>query len=100
MINDIKMFQFDLLSFTVDIVTADGSPYELKEGESLWYRVKTDPSSAPLIEVNQTDTTFNFYEVTLPCGTYLQEVGIIFEDGRELTLIQSTLTILRRLKAQ
>lgn len=95
MINDIQIYQGDLLDFDVLVTKKCGQPYELAEGELLWFLV-TAPDGGAIISATQTDTHFSFPAVTAPCGKYRAEVGIIFENGEELTFIQSDFYILRR----
>ena len=95
MINDIQIYQGDLLDFDVLVTKKCGQPYELAEGEALWFCV-TAPGGGAIISVTQAGTHFSFPEVTAPLGKYRAELGIIFENGEELTLIQSDLFISRR----
>lgn len=80
----------DVLEFDVELYNEDGTPFELSADEKLWFAVKhkySDPQ--PLIYQEQHDTHFKITNQVeeIPAGIYMYEIGILFPDDTEKTVI-------------
>lgn len=88
--NNLYMVCCDTLEFDVELLNEDGTAFLLDDNDKLWFAVKkkySDP--APLIYVEQHDTHFRITqtEPEIPSDVYYYEVGILFENGTEKTVI-------------
>lgn len=91
----------DVLEFDVELIDEDKNPYELDDGDKLWFVVKkTMDDIEELIHIEQSELHFvaDTSELELDAGKYKYEIGIIFANGKEKTLAQGTLAINPKMK--
>ena len=100
--NDIYTVCCDTLEFDVELYNDDGTPFVLDANDNLWFAVKKSYSDiTPLIYIVQHDTHFKITQITpeIVAGVYMYEIGILFEDGTEKTVITGArLIVEERLK--
>lgn len=91
----------DVLEFDVSLVNKDGTAFTLDAGDKLWFAVaKSYKNKTPLVYVEQTATHFkiNGKEHQILPGTYYYEVGILFADDTERTVITGKLNVANKIK--
>lgn len=90
----------DTWEFDVELLQADGSPYELAEGDQVWFNVSREyQDGACLIAVKQDSTHFKVQPplTDLAATQYRFDIGIIFSNGDVFTAIpEGTLIVKNR----
>lgn len=80
----------DALEFNFTITDANGEPYELEQGDKLFFTVAESCVSGDCkIHIEQPGTFFQIHKLNLKPGNYDFDAGIIFADGRIKTLINA-----------
>lgn len=97
--NIISFVRGDTFSFSVELLTNDGLPYELKENDKLVFTVKKTPNTSKVLIQKQIDSSMEVqieHEDTadLPYGKYVYDVQLTNELGTK-TVIEPTSFILR-----
>lgn len=95
----LKFVQGDTWEFDVTISDKDGI-YELQDGDILWFTIKRSIEDEEYVmNINQTSTHFKITDTDIEAYEYYSfEIGIIFANGDERTLIQGRLNVLERLR--
>lgn len=88
----------DTWEFDVELLQADGSPYELAEGDQVWFNVKHSYlDDKCLIAIKQESTHFKIQPplTDLAATQYRFDVGIIFSNGDIYTAIPEGVLIIK-----
>lgn len=91
----------DVLEFDVVLTQEDGTAFKLEDNDKLWFAVKAHyADEEPLVYVLQHDTHFKIdgKKNEIPAGVYHYELGILFSDNTERTLINSKLYVNNKIK--
>lgn len=82
--------QGDALEFEFTITDETGEPYEMQEGDKLFFMVAESCISGDCkIHIEQAESYFQISKIDLKPGNYDFDAGIIFADGRVKTLINA-----------
>lgn len=88
----------DTWEFDVELLQEDGSPYELAEGDQVWFNVSREyQDGACLIAVKQDSTHFKVQPplTDLAATQYRFDIGIIFSNGDVFTAIPEGMLIVK-----
>ena len=97
--NIISFVRGDTFSFSVELLTTDDVPYELKENDKLVFTVKKTPNTSKVLIQKQIGSSMDVridHEDTadLPYGNYVYDVQLTNELGTK-TVIEPTSFILK-----
>lgn len=91
----VEVTRGDTPSLHVTLRNADGSAYELQDGDTLTFTVKktaklTEPAIIQKAMDADTGTTFRLEEAetTVPCGTYVYDVELRTAGGSVCTVVK------------
>lgn len=90
--NVIRLTRGDYAMFSISILTADGNPYELQDGDTVRFTVKKNTkSSIPLIQKEGTVIEILHDDTKdLKYGTYTYDCELTHANGEPDTFIEPT----------
>ena len=87
--NIIKLTRGDSATFTITVLTSEGEPYEMQDGDKIEFTLKNSVVEEQVLVQKQGHEIKLAYEDTkdLPFGDYVYDIQITFQNGDRDTII-------------